>query len=100
MPLSNNPITYESIRHVADTALADALGVRITLETAGQARHWIQRFYKMRKLDREESKKVYPLDHQMFGVSPYDNLICNLNGERVSVVRGDVSALKMESLSG
>lgn len=82
MTLSKAALSYAGIRDICDQALAtdgqNELGVVITERSQGHAYNWRQRFYVMRRIDREDSAKIYTEGDPRRGRSPYDALIIEI----------------------
>jgi len=72
---SKSPLAFGDVREAFDRALNSPKGIRIPCETRGAAIVLRSRFNYFRKIDRDESKRVYPIDHGMYNCSAYDKLI-------------------------
>lgn len=76
MPPNNSVLAYRDLQEVADRAISNGRGVRVSCSTLGEAHVLRSRLYKMRELDRKENKKIYSdPDHALHGRSIYDPLI-------------------------
>ncbi len=61
-------------KKILDYALASEHGITLSFPTQGKLTHVAQRLYRLRSLDREKSREVYPPDSPAYGKSPYDKL--------------------------
>lgn len=75
MPPNNSAIAYRDLQEVADRAIANGRGVRVSCSTLGEAHVLRSRLYKMRDLDRKSNRKIYAEDHELHGRSVYDPLL-------------------------
>lgn len=74
MSFNRSILAFDDIRHVFDRALQTPHGLKIPCGSRGKAVNLRARFNYFRKIDRDESFKIYPPDHPMFGKSSYDKL--------------------------
>ena len=74
MPPSNSTLAHADIQAVMDRALASERGCRIRCLSEGEAYSLRQRFYTMRKLDRQFNYEIYPVDDPRHRQSVYDAL--------------------------
>jgi hypothetical protein len=74
MSFNKSILAFDDIRQVFDRALQTPRGLKIPCPSRGKAINLRSRFNYFRKIDRDESLKIYPTDHPMFGRSSYDKL--------------------------
>jgi hypothetical protein len=78
MPYNKSSQAFDDIKEAFERALAAPKGIRIPcLDRAAAIQHRA-RFNYFRKMNREDSKKIYDRDHPMWGCSVYDKLIVRL----------------------
>lgn len=75
MPPSNSPLAHADIQAVMDRALSNGRGCRVACSSVGEAYSLRQRFYTLRKGDRENSQKIFEPEDPRYGRSVYDSLI-------------------------
>jgi len=78
MSFNRSPLAFDDIREAFDRAVNSPKGIRISCESYGAAVVLRSRFNYYRKMDREENKRTYPPDHQMWNRSAYDRLILRI----------------------
>src|SRR4051812_48606940 len=98
MTASESPLSYADIREVADRALANGFCVLLKCHDHGNALSERSRFYKMRELDRKESRQTYPKGDPHHGVSVYDRLVVSpcVEGEQQYLSFQVSSAARLE----
>lgn len=75
MPPSSSTLAHADIQAVMDRALSNGRGCRIGCANIGEAYGLRQRFYTLRKQDREANKKIFEPEDPRWGRSVYDSLI-------------------------
>lgn len=85
-PRPSTLLAYSDVREVLDRALTTDRGIRIKLDSHTTANNFKQRCNKLRVMDREQNMSIYEKDHQLYGVSVYDELTIN-NFENVLTIR-------------
>jgi hypothetical protein len=78
VPMSTSRLAYEDVFECYERALKDEFGIRIRFETEGDAMHFRSRLNTARSIDRRDNREIYPREHPMYGVSPYDRIACRL----------------------
>lgn len=78
MSVSNSPLAYSDCREVMQSAIEDKRGVRVRMDSMGDAMHFRMRCHQARSLDRKENAKSYERDHPLHGRSAYDVLVLRL----------------------
>lgn len=74
MALPESAAAYTDCYELFDKALADPLGVRALIGKHGDAAAYQMRLNKARKIERDESKRLYPRDEPQWNKSQYDGL--------------------------
>lgn len=64
---------YEDCQEYFEQALASPRGIAIDLETQGMATRLRQKLNTFRKKTRDRNLTIYPPEHPMHGLSPYDH---------------------------
>lgn len=82
MSSPTNRMAYIDIYELFDKALDDPEGLRIPLDSEGEAKYLQLRFHQARAIDRRDNLNVYTSGHPLHGASSYDRL-------QVSIKRGD-----------
>lgn len=72
MSLPTSIRAYDDCKTLYEAAALDPKGVRACLGTEGAAMGMRTRMNYYRKLDREANAEIYPSDHPMYNLSPYD----------------------------
>ena len=80
MSLSNSRLAYTDCFDLLDRALDEPRGIRIELADHNSANYLRMRIHHARTIDRNENTKTYPADHHLHGRSPYDILVCRIEG--------------------
>lgn len=80
MPPSHSPLAHQDIRAVMDRALENGRGCRVAIASIGEGYSLRQRFYTLRKSDRERAEKLFPNDDPRWGRSVYDALTIYVAG--------------------
>lgn len=75
MSLSRSPLWYGDCYEAMERALEDTKGVRLRVDTEGDANFLRMRLNQARVINREENLRTYAPDHPMYGRSAYDRLI-------------------------
>lgn len=83
---------YIDIRACLDKALASEKGVRLRFPDDKAAMTFKGRVHSCRYLDRKENKKIYAIDHPMYGKSVYDPLMVRTESPTV------VAVIKLEGV--
>lgn len=81
MPSSSSPLAYDDCREAFDKALASKRGIRVgPFKNLGTARNFRQRLMNLRRLDRENNKKIYAdqPDSFYFANSEYDRIVVSI----------------------
>jgi len=100
MPPNNSVLAYRDLQEVADRAIANGRGVRVSCSTLGEAHVLRARLYKMRDLDRREPRKVYDPEHALHGRSVYDPLILTPSQDEKGQIFLVVEVSSAERLDG
>lgn len=75
MPTSQSRASYPDCEEFLTAALADDVGARLPLRTAGAAKQMLVRINTFRTLCRTDNAKIYPdRDHPLHARSEYDPL--------------------------
>lgn len=74
MPVSDQIAAYDDCFVVFDKALADPEGLRVRFRTKGEAGRFQIRLCKARKLERDQSKRIYERSDVRWGKSRFDKL--------------------------
>ncbi len=98
MSTSNSPLAYDDIRDALDRALSADHGVRIHSASVGAAMHLKQRLYKFRKIDRDQSRKLFPEDDSRHGTSIFDSLTVEQIDTILVIKRRVAGALQIEDI--
>lgn len=72
---------YKSYYDVLDRALDSDAGIRIEVESKGEAHQYRVRLHYARSLDRELNRQSRPPDDPEYGISDYDNLSVRIRNE-------------------
>ena len=72
---------YKVYYDVLDRALDSEAGIRIAVDTSGDAHQYRVRLHYARSLDRELNRQSREPDDPKYGVSDYDNLIVRIKSE-------------------
>lgn len=78
MSYNRSSLAFDDIREAFERALAAPRGIRIVCKDRGAAFVLRSRFNYFRKLDRDENKRTYDLEHPMHAKSPYDRLVLRI----------------------
>lgn len=84
MSVSTSPLSYTDCYEVMATAIEDKRGVRVRMDSLGDATHFRMRCHQARTLDRRENSKTYASDHPLHGRSAYDVLVLTLEEDEDS----------------
>ena len=88
MSLNASKLSYEDCYEVLDRALESDHGIRASFEDAGEAYNFRQRCHYARKLDRLESRNVYPDPNDpQHGKSVYDMLVISIRDCAVHITK-------------
>jgi hypothetical protein len=98
MPLSNAIESYADCRNLLDRALDSPKGVKVTLQTDGQAIRLNHRCNKFRVLDRQQNAKLYPEGNEWHNTSVYDGLCLSRSGAELSIIRLEKTEMEVEEL--
>jgi hypothetical protein len=100
MSFNKAPIAFDDVREVLNQAIDTKNGIKITFETLAEGARFRQRAYYYIRQDRENSKKVYPEDHPMHGVSVYDKLCLYSNTKEcaLEILPSVLHKLKIQEL--
>lgn len=80
MTISTSPLSYRDCYDMMDEALRDPKGTRHRINKPTYDASWAEanflrmRMHQARSLHRKENERIFPSDHKMHGVSPYDVL--------------------------
>jgi len=72
MAISSSRISYSDCYEHWDAAVADSIGLRIRFTNEPDAWRENLRLNKARRIDRDDNKKIYPVEHPMHAQSIYD----------------------------
>jgi len=78
MSFNKSPLAFDDMRDVFEKALNSAKGVRIPCANRGAAIVLRSRLNYFRKINRDENRQIYSLDHPMHGRSVYDKLVLRI----------------------
>jgi hypothetical protein len=105
MTTSESRLSYPDAQAFLDAVLADAVGARRPFPTFGAAFQFRTRCHTLRKICRQDNRKVYPdPQHPMHGRCEYDPIKIRdpvagpdgdwwVYGERYDVGEGEIEAL-------
>jgi hypothetical protein len=85
MPQAKNIAAFEDLRPHYNRALQSPNGIRIRCASSGAAVSMRARFYTLRKLEREASVDLFPPEHPLRGLSPYENLSISIEDNCVVI---------------
>jgi hypothetical protein len=80
LSLSSSRHAYTDCYALLDAALADPRGIRAEVPSLANATRLRLRIHQARAIDRTENAKTYPEDHPLYNRSPYDGLVCRIEG--------------------
>lgn len=75
MPISSSPLAYSDCYDAMNRALEDDRGVRLKVDTRGNAEFLRMRLNTARAINREENARTYEKGEPMHGRSEYDKLM-------------------------
>lgn len=75
MPISSSPLAYADCYDAMYRALEDDRGVRLKVDTRGNAEFLRMRLNTARAINREENAKTYPKGEPLHGRSEFDKLM-------------------------
>lgn len=94
MPQPVSHEAYTDARVYMDQALESKKGIKIWCDTPNDAFRLRMRCYAARSKDRQQSLKIYSMEHPNYGRTPYDTLTFwreTGSGEKVRGNPGDLS---------
>lgn len=74
MTLPLTPAAYEDCYKLFALAITYPTGVRTPFPSESAARHFQNRMHTARKLQRDQSRRVYPPDNPLYDTSEFDSL--------------------------
>lgn len=74
MTLSTSRLAFKDCYELFDLATSDPKGVKVRFNRQDDALHFRHRLHHARKLDREDSKRIYKPEEPMYGLSDYDKI--------------------------
>lgn len=81
MSLSNSRKSYDDCYKLLDQALEQERGIRIELSSTRDATYLRLRIHHARQIDRTENAFTYEIGHPLHARSPYDILVCRIEGD-------------------
>lgn len=82
MSLSNSRLAYTAEYSLLDRAVEAERGIRIEVPSIDAAYYLRMRIHHARSIDRADNKNTYQdQQHPLHGRSPYDILVCRIEGE-------------------
>lgn len=105
MTLPNHVGAYRVEFETFDRAIDDPTGIRIYYGKAtGAAKKFLARLHQARTLDRQNARRLYPKDDKRYGLSEYDNFVCNIREDTegdnwVYIERHSLDPDRIESLT-
>lgn len=105
MPLTDQIGAYTDCFDIWNRALADPTGVRVLVSTQSQAFMLQMRLNHSRKLEREQSKRIYTKTDPQWNTSEFDPLIVRVkptaegDGWWVYIERHGTEIMDIETLS-
>lgn len=92
---------YKDCEDHFERALASPKGIALVLATNAEATRFVQRANAFRVLLRQRAKQIYPQDHPLYGLSPYDKLKVARDPEndcRILIKSYDQTVVSVEEL--
>lgn len=104
-----SPLAQEDVRQALDRALETPNGIAITFDTANAAANKAAcittraRIHKVRAFDREQNRKLWPVDHPMHGNSVWDAIFSTVEEKEdgswlLELRKTDASRFKIKEL--
>lgn len=104
MSLIYSRSAYGDCYEVFDKAMEDQEGVRVKMPDYNAAVFFRMRMHQARKINRDDSKRIYDAQSPMFNASTYDKLVVRIKSDGdnwfVYVEHGGIDLGLIEPLSG
>lgn len=102
MATSTSRLSYGDCFEILDKALENKKGIKFQIPDYGAGNHLRVRLHSARKINREDNQVIYQPDHQLYGRSIYDPLVCRMRKEKgiwfMYIERLDIGALDIQPL--
>ena len=99
MPTNKSPLATNHYKSLLDRALEEEHGLAVTCKNHGEAMALRSRLHWLRQQDRDANAITYEANHPLHGHSAWDNLICRVNGNVLTIAHLNLDHLIVEPLS-